>query len=68
MVWLPGWFYTNFLLTTIVYFFVSYRIFKITVVLRDVCIPRDGSKMLQSALSGVLVILALYGCGMGLKG
>jgi len=68
MVWMPGWFYTNFLLTTAVFIFVSYRIFKITVVLRDACIPRDGSKMLQSAAGGASVILALYGCGMGLKG
>ena len=68
MVWLPGWFYTNFLLTTVVFIFVSYRIFKITVVLRDACIPRDGSKMFQHAVGGAVALLALYACGVGLKG
>ena len=32
MVWLPGWFYTNFLLTSATFLFISYRIFKITVI------------------------------------
>ena len=67
MVWLPGWFYTNFLLTSAVFVFVSYRIFKITVTLRDACIPRDGSRMLQHGLGTVVGLLALYGCGLGLK-
>ena len=52
MVWLPGWFYTNFLLTSLVFFFVSYRIFKITVTLRDACIPRDGSRMVHNRRHG----------------
>ena len=43
--WLPGWYWTNFLLTTVVYIFVSYRIFKITATLRDACIPRDNAKI-----------------------
>ena len=67
MVWLPGWFYTNFLLTSIVFFFVSYRIFKITVTLRDACIPRDGSRMVHNSVAMVAGVLALYGCGLGLK-
>jgi len=67
MVWLPGWFYTNFLLTSVVFVFVSYRIFKLTVTLRDACIPRDDSKMLLNGLSAVAGILALYGCGIALK-
>ena len=67
MVWLPGWFYTNFLLTSLVFFFVSYRIFKITVTLRDACIPRDGSRMVHSSVAMVAGVLALYGCGLGLK-
>lgn len=67
MVWLPGWFYTNFLLTSLVFFFVSYRIFKITVTLRDACIPRDGSRMVHNSVAMVAGVLALYGCGLGLK-
>ena len=67
MVWLPGWYYTNFLLTSAVFLFVSYRIFKITVVLRDACIPREFSKMVRNAVGASLALLALYGCGMGLK-
>ena len=68
MVWLPGWFYTNFLLTTAVFLFISYRIFKITVVLRDACIPKETSKIVQSLVGLAVGVLALWGCGVGLKG
>ena len=68
MVWLPGWFYTNFLLTSATFLFISYRIFKITVILRDACIPKDNSKIVQR-LGGLCVgVLALYGTGVFLKG
>ena len=68
MVWLPGWFYTNFLLTSVVFFFISYRVFQITVTLRDACIPKDPSKIFRSLAVLVTVVLALYGCGYAIKG
>ena len=60
-------YYTNFLLTSVVFLFVSYRVFKITVTLRDACIPRDGSRLVHNGLAMVVGVLALYGCGLGLK-
>jgi len=68
MVWLPGWFYTNFLLTTVVFLFVSYRIFRITVVLRDACIPRETGKIVKSSVGLLLGVAALYGVGTAIKG
>lgn len=67
-VWLPGWYWTNFLLTTAVYIFVSYRIFKITATLRDACIPRDNAKIV-GRLAGLCVVLgALFAVGAALRG
>ena len=70
--WLPGWYWTNFLLTTVVYIFVSYRIFKITATLRDACIPRDNAKIvgrLAAVPAGACVVLgALFAVGAALRG
>merc|ERR1719478_1896103 len=69
MVWLPGWYWTNFLLTTVVYIFISYRIFKITATLRDACIPKEGGAALARRGLFVSALLpAFYGMGTLLRG
>ena len=68
MVWLPGWYYTNFLLTSAVFLFVSYRIFKITVVLRDVAVPKDNRGILVNSVIMAVATAAFYAVGVALKG
>lgn len=67
MVWVPGWFWLNLALTSAVFFVVSYRVFKITVVLRDACIPKDNMGILRNAAVGGVGVVALYGVGLALK-
>ena len=43
MVWIPGFYWTNFLLTSATYIYISYRVFKITVALRDVAVPKGSA-------------------------
>jgi len=68
MVWIPGWYWTNFLLTSTVYIFISYRVFKITATLRDVCIPKDNRAIATRGAAGVAALAALYGLGSALRG
>jgi hypothetical protein len=67
MVWVPGWFWLNMALTSAVFFVVSYRVFKITVLLRDECIPHDNKGILRNAAVGAAGLVALYGMGLALK-
>eukprot|EP00967_Tisochrysis_lutea_P047484 scaffold57817_cov30-Tisochrysis_lutea.AAC.1 len=67
MVWVPGWFWVNMMLTSAVFFVLSYRVFKITVVLRDACIPKDNKGIAMNALVGSIGGAVLYGIGLILK-
>jgi len=62
MVWLPGYFWTNFVLVTAMYIFLSYRVFIITAALRDVVIPKEGGVALgkRAVLVGA-ILLCVYG-------
>ena len=62
MVWLPGYYWTNFVLITAIYVFLSYRVFIITAALRDYAIPREGGAALAKR-GGVVAagLAALYG-------
>lgn len=65
MVWLPGFYWTNFVLVSAVYILLSFRVFKITAALRDVVIPKEGGAAL--AYRGVtfsLSLAAFYGVGV----
>merc|ERR1719181_2403001 len=53
MVWLPGFYWTNFVLVTIVYVALSFRVFHITAALRDIVIPKEGG--LELAKRGMLL-------------
>ena len=55
MVWLPGFFWANFVLVSFVYVFLSFRIFHITAALRDVVIPKEGG----AALAKRAVVIAI---------
>jgi hypothetical protein len=64
MVWLPGWYWANFVLISAVYVFLSFRIFYITAALRDVVIPKEGGFALLQRI-GLLSLVApcFYGAG-----
>lgn len=69
MVWVPDWFWLNMVLTTTVFIFVSYRVFCVTVVLRDVCIPNEPAAIgiaWRSAIA-VAAIAAFYALGLSAK-
>jgi hypothetical protein len=62
MVWLPGYYWTNFVLVTTVYVFLSYRVFIITAALRDVVIPKEGGLALaKRAMIVGAVLVGFYG-------
>ena len=64
MVWLPGMYWTNFVLISAVYVFLSFRVFHITAALRDWVIPKEGGAAL--AYRAVLIAAGmpvLYGAG-----
>lgn len=63
MVWVPGWYWLNFFLTSAVYFLISYRVFHLTVVLRDMCIPKEAGAIIKRFVSSALVCAAFYGVG-----
>jgi len=65
MVWLPGFYWTNFVLTSAVYIFISYRVFKITVVLRDALISKDTKAVTTSLLTGTGIVALFYAMGAG---
>jgi len=68
MVLLPGWYWTNFVLISAVYIFISYRVFHITNTLKDACIPRETGAIIKSMIFGGVVIAAFYAAGIVLKG
>ena len=67
LVWLPGWYWTNFALASAIYIFLSYRVFLITAALRDVVIPKEGGTALltRAVAIGVAVPLVLLIGQMG---
>jgi hypothetical protein len=65
MVWIPGFYWLNFVLISVVYLFVSYRVFIITASLRDICIPRENILSRFTMIGGGLAVL--YGIGFALK-
>jgi len=68
MVWLPGWYWTNFLLVSAVYVFLSFRVFHITASLRDTVIPKEGGVALaKRAIYIAVAALAFYGAGSVLQ-
>jgi len=68
MVWLPGWYWTNFIVVSTVYVALSFRVFHITAALRDVVIPKEGGLALAKR-SGVIALLlpVFWGAGYVLK-
>ena len=61
MVWLPGWYWANFVVVSAVYVAVSYRVFLLTAQLRDFVIPKEGGAALaQRSLLICLLLGALY--------
>ena len=67
MVWIPGFYWTNFLLTSATYIYISYRVFNITVALRDVAVPAGTTPAICLRLTAYLVVgLGFYAAGAAL--
>ncbi|KAM3316336.1 hypothetical protein ACQJBY_034452 [Aegilops geniculata] len=60
---IPDYPMLNFMLTTTIYIFLSYRVFELTKVLKGAFIPsRDNNRMYQNFIFGVVISLCLYCC------
>jgi len=68
MVLIPGWYWTNFVLISAVYVFVSYRVFMITNLLKDAVIPKEPLDIFKRMLVISLAIGLFFGAGVLLKG
>ena len=60
MVWLPGFYWANFVLISAVYVFLSFRIFHITAALRDVVIPKEGGAALAKRAVAIAVGVPIF--------
>ena len=63
----PGWPKVNFLLVTMIYFFVSRRLYRITLFLRGMLMPDDHVKCLKSLAIMGIVIGASYMYALALE-
>ena len=64
MAWFPDHYWLNFAVVSVVYVFLSFRIFHITAALRDVAIPKAGGRELvvRAALIAIVAIF-IYAAG-----
>jgi len=67
MVFIPQFFWLNFLLTSFVYLLISYRVFHLTVALRDICIPKETGTIIKRGVSSAMACAAFYGVGCFLQ-
>jgi len=69
MVLIPGWYWTNFVLISAVYVFISLRVFQITNLLKDAVIPKDSAIEILKRLALICATIgAFYAAGFLLKG
>jgi len=68
MVLIPGWYWTNFVLITAVYIFISYRVFQITNTLKDLVIPKETPEIFKRGATISVGIGLFYAAGFFLKG
>merc|ERR1712216_1023720 len=63
MIFVPGWYWTNMLITSTIYIFVSFRVFKITNTLKDAAIPKTNFLIAKHSAVGLAVLAAFYWMG-----
>merc|ERR1719240_97075 len=64
MVWFEGYYWLNFIVISVVYVFLSFRVFHITAALRDYAIPKEGGTALAYRAISMAGGMALtYGAG-----
>ncbi|TVU06923.1 hypothetical protein EJB05_46959, partial [Eragrostis curvula] len=60
---IPDYPLLNFMLTTMIYILISYRVFTLTNLLKEAFIPtRDNRRLYQNFLAGITISLCLYCC------
>ncbi|PKA65584.1 hypothetical protein AXF42_Ash021233 [Apostasia shenzhenica] len=58
---IPNYPLLNFMLTTVIYLFISYRIFELTSTLKNAFIPaKDDNRLLQNLIAGAVICICLY--------
>uniref|UniRef100_A0A6V7QUJ4 Cas1p 10 TM acyl transferase domain-containing protein n=1 Tax=Ananas comosus var. bracteatus TaxID=296719 RepID=A0A6V7QUJ4_ANACO len=58
---IPDYPLLNFMLTTVIYVFISYRIFDLTNLLKVTFIPsRDNKRLFQNFIAGIVISVGLY--------
>mmetsp|Transcript_7865 Transcript_7865/g.14820 ORF Transcript_7865/g.14820 Transcript_7865/m.14820 type:complete len:1065 (-) Transcript_7865:25-3219(-) len=60
LVLIPGWPKINMVVITIIYFFVSRKLYKVTIFLRGMLLPNDSKRCIQSLLAMVCIIMFFY--------
>lgn len=68
MVLLPNMYWTNFVLISAAYVYLSFRVFHITAALRDVAVPKEGgAALLKRGVAVAAAAPCFYGVGYGLR-
>ncbi|XP_072972911.1 protein REDUCED WALL ACETYLATION 1-like [Typha angustifolia] len=57
---IPDYPLLNFMLTTAIYIFISYRVFDLTSTLKTAFVSRDNKRLLQYFVAGLVISLCLY--------
>ncbi|XP_062225087.1 protein REDUCED WALL ACETYLATION 3-like isoform X2 [Phragmites australis] len=62
---IPNYPLLNFMLTTTIYLLLSYRMFKLTNVLKEAFIPtKDNNGLYQNFIAGIVIFVCLYCCSL----
>jgi len=67
LVLIPGWHKCNTLVVTVLYFYISRRLYKLTLFLRGMHLPNDLTKCVQSLAGIGLVIVIFYAIALSLS-
>ena len=62
----PGWHKCNMLIVTLAYFYISRRLYKLTLYLREMHLPNDKKKCFHSIAAISLIIIVFYGIALSL--
>lgn len=67
LILIPGWHKVNMLLVTIIYYFVSRRLYKLTLFLRGMILPDDIKKITRNLITMALILASFYFVALSLN-